>query len=73
MKRGKGVSWAALNACLLDCEDQTELRRWLGREVASHRKTRALRVYGRLSAVRRAQEVRALKERLRGSRYDTTC
>jgi hypothetical protein len=59
------LSWAALNRALLECADQAVLQRWLEDEVTGRRRTRALRIYGRFSAVRRAQELRELDGRLR--------
>ena len=61
------LSWTALNAALLECEDQERLRLWLGQAVCDARPgaaTRALRVYGRYATVRRAQELGALKVQL---------
>ncbi len=57
-------SWARLNAALLECEDERMLRNWLEAQISAGRRTRALRVYGRLSAVRRARELTELDKRL---------
>lgn len=58
-------SWVELNAALAVTSDTVVLRRWLEATLASTRKSRkyrALRIYGRLSAVRRAEELREIKE-----------
>ena len=61
-KRTASLSWRDLNTTLLECEDVPTLRRWLSEVVAEGRSLhRALRVHGRLNAVRHAQEVAAIK------------
>ena len=54
------LSWAALNRALLKCDDEVELQCWVAAATADGRKTRIKRIYGRLSAVRRAKELEAL-------------
>lgn len=61
------LSWTALNAALLECEDQERLRLWLSQAVCDVRPgaaNRALRVYGRYATVRRVQELAELRERM---------
>lgn len=55
------MSWAALNTALAACEDEAVLTRWLRLSIEDGRLTRAVRVYGRLSAVRRKREVEELR------------
>lgn len=54
------MTWAGLNEALKACGDERVLARMLKEAVADGRASRARRVYGRLSAVRRAREVRDL-------------
>jgi hypothetical protein len=56
------ASYEELNTALLACADLTLLNRWLSAVVASGVLYRALRVHGRLNAVRRAQEVATIKK-----------
>ena len=56
------LCYTDLNNALLECEDQAVLHRWLSATVASGVLYRALRVHGRLNAVRRAQEVATIKK-----------
>jgi hypothetical protein len=56
------LSYGELNDALLECDDLALLNRWLSEVVASGVLYRALRVHGRLNAVRRAQEVAAIKK-----------
>jgi hypothetical protein len=51
----------ALNASLMACADIDELRAWLEAEKASGCLYRALRVHGRLSAVRREAELKDIR------------
>jgi len=55
------LSWSQLRETLNDCQDQKELERWLTTMTAHGSFTRVMRVYGRLSTVRRQNEVAALK------------
>ena len=55
-------SYNDLNIRLLACTDLAALHKWLSATVASGVLYRALRVHGRLNAVRRAQEVAAIKK-----------
>ena len=59
-----GLSWSQLNSTLLDCKDLPTLEHWLEEESSSGNLVRTLRVYGRLSVVRRAEELAALRKRL---------
>jgi hypothetical protein len=54
------MSWPQLNDALLECEDVAKLSRWLKATVATGVRYRALRVHGRMNAVRRDQELRAI-------------
>jgi hypothetical protein len=56
------ISYEDLNTALLECDDLMQLNKWLSAVVASGVLYRALRVHGRLNAVRRAQEVQAIKK-----------
>ena len=56
------LSYGDLNSALLECTDQKQLHHWLSTTVASGVLYRALRVHGRLNAVRRAQEITAIKK-----------
>ena len=55
------LSWSGLNRALQGCKDVATLQAWLTEMMRTGRMTRALRVYGRLSAVRRTEEIRAIK------------
>jgi hypothetical protein len=56
------LSYSDLNTALLECDDLKVLNAWLSATVASGVLYRALRVHGRLNAVRRVQEVQAIKQ-----------
>ena len=57
-----GLSWSRLNEALLECDDLVLLQRWLEQAMkGSDSVNRALRIHGRLSAVRRAREVKAMR------------
>ena len=56
------VSWTRLNVVLLKCKDTTQLQRWLAETIPTGRLNRALRIHGRLNAVRRAEELVAIKK-----------
>ena len=56
-----GTSFNALNEKLIECVDVRMLVEWLEAEKSTGCLYRAMRVYGRLSAVRRAQELKALR------------
>jgi hypothetical protein len=57
-----GLSWAELNSALLRCDDLATLQRWFKDVVVKTGSlTRALRVYSRMSVVRREAELTALK------------
>ena len=56
------LCYTDLNNALLACTDQNELHQWLSDTVATGVLYRALRVHGRMNAVRRAQEVAAIKK-----------
>lgn len=58
------LSWSQLNYVLLDCDDVKTLQDWLDATVATGLVTRSVRIYGRLSAVRRASELKALRQRV---------
>jgi len=58
-----GLSWSQLNTVLLECDDLALLQRWLEQAMKdSNSVNRALRVHGRLCAVRRAREVKAIRQ-----------
>jgi hypothetical protein len=62
------LSWVALNEALKHCTDEAELQRWLNTTLLSNhpaRATRCLRIYGRLTVVRRMHEMQDLKRRLK--------
>lgn len=61
MRRSHDTTFWALNEELLDCEDTARLGAMLKKEVGAKCLYRALRVHGRLNAVRRAQEIRAIE------------
>jgi hypothetical protein len=58
------LSWSQLNYVLLDCDDVKTLQDWLDVTVATGLVTRSVRIYGRLSAVRRAGELKALRQQV---------
>jgi len=58
------LSWSQLNYVLLDCDDVKTLQDWLDVTVATGLLTRSVRIYGRLSTVRRAGELKDLKRRV---------
>lgn len=62
------MTWAELNRRLLGCDDLAALRRMLRRALEAGHRGRALRVYGRLSAVRRAREMAELEEKCAGKK-----
>ena len=55
-------SYNDLNTRLLACTDLAALQKWLSDTVASGVLYRALRVHGRLNAVRRAHEIDTIKQ-----------
>lgn len=57
------MTWADLNRQLLGCGDLAVLQRMLRRAMAEGHRGRARRVYGRMSAVRRAREMAELDAR----------
>lgn len=59
------LSWAELNESLLKCDDAVILRHWLDAILLTGSVTRAMRVYGRMSTVRRASELRELRAQLK--------
>lgn len=60
--RIRRMTWAELNIRLVETEDEVVLRRWLKDAVQWGRFNRAIRVHGRLSAVRRARELKEIRE-----------
>jgi hypothetical protein len=58
------LRWGALNKALLECTDESKLRRWLDDTVRSGHLTRSVRIYGRLNYVRRQREMRDIKAAL---------
>ena len=60
--RVRRMTWTELNARLVETEDEAVLRRWLKDAVQGGRFNRAMRIHGRLSAVRRAREHREICE-----------
>jgi hypothetical protein len=62
MKKLHATSFNALNESLIECVDVGALQKQLDIEKTSGCFYRAMRVYGRLSAVRRAQELKALRQ-----------
>ena len=58
------LTWSQLNYVLLECDDVKRLQNWLDATVATGLITRSIRIYGRLSAVRRAGELKALRQRV---------
>lgn len=57
------MTWAELNRQLLGCDDLAALQRMLRKALEAGHRGRALRVYGRMSAVRRAREMAELEAR----------
>ena len=57
------LSWSNLCSQLLLCSDITTLQHWLAVTVTGGMLYRALRVHGRMNAVRRAQELAEIKQR----------
>jgi hypothetical protein len=56
------MSWPKLCDALLDCQDVARLSRWLRDTMAAGGPPyRAMRVHGRLSAVRRHHELKAIR------------
>lgn len=62
------MNWPALNEWLLECVDIKTLQSQLDEEVIKGSLYRVLRVYGRLSAVRRAQELKEIKFKMKRKR-----
>jgi hypothetical protein len=61
MRASTTMKWPELNLALTLCCDEVTLRRWLKEELkAGGPPYRALRIYGRLSAVRREREIREI-------------
>jgi len=61
------LSWPALNDALLECEDEATLRSWLTATLRQGGPPyRALRIHGRLSAVRRVRELKEIREQCKG-------
>lgn len=58
------LEWKQLNDNLLTCEDVHVLQHWLDVTVRSGKLYRALRVHGRLNAVRRKQEIAAIRREI---------
>jgi hypothetical protein len=55
------LTWPKLCEAVLACEDVPTLNRWLKATVEGGQTLyRALRIHGRLNAVRRAQEIKAI-------------
>ena len=70
-KRGSNdvnaMSWPQLNDALLKCEDVAKLSRWLKATMQGGGTLyRALRIHGRLTAVRRVQELATIHVELGG-------
>ena len=61
------LSYSEMNDALLACDNQAVLQQWLSATVASGVLYRALRVHGRLNAVRRAQEVAGIKQTIQAA------
>ena len=57
------LSWSNLCSQLLLCNDVATLQRWLAVTVTGGVLYRALRVHGRMNAVRRAQELAEIKQK----------
>ena len=58
------LSWSQLNHALLECTDATILQYWLEVTTATGLLTRTLRIYKRLSVVRRVDELKDLKRQV---------
>jgi hypothetical protein len=58
------ISWTDLNDLLRKCADLPQLSQWLETAIEDGVISRAVRVYGRLSTVRRAGELRELKAKV---------
>jgi hypothetical protein len=58
------ISWTDLNDLLRNCKDLRQLSQWLETAVKDGVISRVVRIYGRLSAVRRAGELRELKAKV---------
>ena len=65
-----GMSWSQLNAALMETEDEGKLAAWLKEMLdgASMSMSRALRIHGRLNGVRRAREIKEIRERVAAKR-----
>ena len=68
MRKQHRTSFNELNESLIECEDASELASWLEVEKTSGCFYRAMRVYGRLSAVRRESEVKEIKRACGGQK-----
>lgn len=62
------LSWSELNTALQDCGEMAVLQEWLTEMMRTGRLTRALRVYGRMSVVRREIEIAAIKSTVAAAR-----
>ena len=58
------ISWTDLNDLLRKCGDLLQLSRWLETATEDGVISRAMRIYGRFSAVRRSGELTALKAKV---------
>lgn len=58
------LSWADLNELLINTTDEKQLAKWLEETVRSGSEYRALRVHGRLNAVRRQREIEDIKRKV---------
>lgn len=56
-------TWTELNAYLLTTEDEQSLQSLLDFYKSANKVSRAMRVYGRLSAVRRMREIREIRRK----------
>jgi hypothetical protein len=61
------MSWSELNALLLACNDEAQLSLWLKASLKQCKLTRVMRIYGRMSVVRRAREVNDILTKTRGA------
>ena len=62
------MSWVALNEALRKCSDESVLQHWLDvtlRSTHAARNTRCLRIYGRLTVVRRTRELKELRLKMK--------
>lgn len=58
------LQWKDLNELLLNTDDEPTLRRWLQQTLEGGLPVyRALRIHGRLNAVRRAREIEDIKRK----------